>query len=186
MLKKQQIETRQKLLEEYQIKLWKKQKRYDIAKDVPRIDGALSAETDVLEQKYRINTLNGLIEKNLYLLKMLIFPANTPIEFKGDLPSFEYSLDDVVRVCKENSFHIGYLKAELKQKEHEFDQLAWDYKPQFSGKAAVEDRRQSSVSRSTTRTRPTASTSACRNTPTAAGGRKQQQQRHLVPSRRVS
>ncbi|HPN93837.1 MAG TPA: TolC family protein [bacterium] len=141
LLKKQQIETRQELLAAYEENLIKKQKRYDIAKDVPRID-VLTAELDVLEQKNRINSLKAaLMNKELELLKLLDMPFGAKVNFKGELRDFNYSLDQIVRNTSDNSFHVAYLREELKEDEREFRELAWDYKPVLTAKAGVENHR---------------------------------------------
>jgi outer membrane protein TolC len=141
LLKQQQIETRQELLAAYEENLVKKQKRYEIARDVPRID-VLTAELDVLEQKNRINSLKAaLMNKELDLLKLLDMPFGSKVNFKGDLRDFHYTLDQIVKNTSDNSFHIAYLRDELKEDEREFRELAWDYKPIFTAKAGVENHR---------------------------------------------
>ncbi|HOX28492.1 MAG TPA: TolC family protein, partial [bacterium] len=139
LLKKQQIETREKLLGEYEKKLWQQQERFDIAKDVPRID-VLTAELDVLNEKNRISSLKSdLIQKKLELLRLLDMPLATEVEFTGDLEPFNYSLDEVVAFTKQNSFQITYSKQEYDESEREFNQLAWDYKPIYNAKVGIED-----------------------------------------------
>ncbi|HOO56686.1 MAG TPA: TolC family protein [bacterium] len=141
ILKKEQIETRQGLLKEYEKKLWKQQKRYDIAKDVPKID-VLSAELDVLEQRYKINNLKAdLVEQKLEMLQLLNLPLNSEITFEGELQSFSYTLEEVVKNAKANSFEVVYLKEELKESERDFSELAWDYKPSYSAQMGVENHR---------------------------------------------
>ncbi len=140
LLKKDQIETRRKLLAEYEDKLQKQQKRFEIAKDVPRID-VLTAELDVLNEKNRIDTLKSdLIKKKLELMNYLNMPLGTELEITGELEAFDYSLADAVRLTKENSFQITYLQEELKESERAFKQLAWDYKPIYNAKLGIEDK----------------------------------------------
>lgn len=139
ILKKQQIETRQKLLQEYEEKLWKLRKRFEIAKDVPRID-VLTAELDVLNEKSRINTLRSeLVGNKLELLNILDLSLGVEVDFAGEIPSFNYNLKDIVRLTKENGFHIAYLTEEYKESLNEFNQLAWDYKPILSGRMGWEN-----------------------------------------------
>jgi len=141
ILKKQQIETRQKLLGEYEEKLWQQQKRFEIAKDVPRID-VLTAELDVLNERNRINTLKSdLLDKRYDLLRLLDKPLDVNVQLVGDLQSLDYSIEDVVELTKEHSFHVKYLEEEYKEDLREFDELAWDYKPILSASFGYENRR---------------------------------------------
>jgi len=141
LLKKQQIATREKLLKEYEKKLWQQQKRFEVARDVPRID-VLTAELDVLNERDRISSLQAdLVEKKYELLQLIDMPLDTNIDFTGELPSFDYSLREIVRITKDKSFNISYLKEELKEDQREFDELAWDYKPVFSAQIGIENRR---------------------------------------------
>ncbi len=139
LLKKDQISTREKLLKEYEEKLWKQQKRFEIAKDVPRSD-VLSAELDVLNEKNRINNLKSdLIKRKLELMNLISVPLGTEFDVVGDLQPFTYKLPEVVQLTKDNSFKVVYQKEELAESERTFKQLAWDYKPILSGKIGVED-----------------------------------------------
>jgi outer membrane protein TolC len=139
LLKKEQISTREKLLVEYEQKLWKQQKRFEIAKDVPRID-VLTAELDVLNEKNRISNLKSdLIKRKLELMQLINVPLGTDIEVTGELEPFNFTLANVVSLTKANSFQITYLQEELNQSERTFKELAWDYKPVYSAKIGVED-----------------------------------------------
>ncbi len=141
ILKQQQIETRQKLLKEYQAKLVQQQKRFEIAKDVPRID-VLTAELDVLNEQNRIDVLNGdLTQKKLELLQLLNLPYDTNVQFVGDIPSFDFTLPEIVSTTKQNSYQMTYLNSEFDEAQLKFQQLAWDYKPVFSAKVGYEDHR---------------------------------------------
>lgn len=141
LLKKQQIATREKLLGEYEEKLRQQETRFDVAQDVPKID-VLTAELDVLNEKNRINALKAdLIEKKYELLQLINMPLDTNIEFSGDLEPLDTPLNEVVSLTKKNSFQITYLKEEYKEDQREFNERAWDYKPIFSGRVGIEDKR---------------------------------------------
>jgi outer membrane protein TolC len=139
LLKKEQIETRQKLLQEYEEKLWKLNKRFEVAKDVQRID-VLTAELDVLNEEDRINSLKSeLMQDKLDLLNVLNLSLGVDVDFVGEISTFDYTPDDVVRLTKENSFYMTYLREEYDESEQQFKQLAWDYKPILSGKIGIEN-----------------------------------------------
>lgn len=141
LLKKQQISTREKLLGEYEEKLRQQETRFDVAQDVPKID-VLTAELDVLNEKNRINSLKAdLIEKKYELLQIINMPLDTNIEFSGELEPLDTQLDEVVSLTKKNSFQITYLREEYKEDQREFNERAWDYKPIFSGRVGIEDKR---------------------------------------------
>lgn len=141
LLKKQQILTRRKLMEEYEGKLIKLQKRFEIAKDVPRID-LLTAELDVLNEEIRINSLRTeLINKKLELLQLMGRPMMADeAAFEGDFQPFYWSLDEVVGKTLNNSYQLAYLQGELNEQEREYREVAWDYRPQMSGKMGFENR----------------------------------------------
>lgn len=141
LLKKEQIETREKLLAEYDEKLIQQQKRFDVAQDVPKID-VLTAELDVLNEKNRINALKAdLIDKKYELLQIINLPLESNIQFSGELQPLNNELKDVVDLTKKNSFQISYLSEEYKEDQREFNDRAWDYKPLFSGRVGVEGKR---------------------------------------------
>ncbi|MEW5947310.1 MAG: TolC family protein, partial [bacterium] len=142
LLKKDQIKTRHALLAEYEEKWEKLQKRFEIAKDVPRID-VYTAELDVLNEKLRINAL----ETDLAVLKMeLLQLMGRPIaaefvEFEGEFQPFDYTLDEIVEITKNNSYQLAYLSGELSEEEREYREIAWDYRPDLTGKIGIENKR---------------------------------------------
>ncbi|MFA6450567.1 MAG: TolC family protein [bacterium] len=139
LLKKEQISTREKLLKEYEEKLWKQQKRFEIAKDVPRID-VLTAELDVLNEKNRINNLRSdLVKRKLELLQLINLPFASDFDVVGELQPFNFSVAEVVKLTNDNSFQVTYLKDELKESERVFKELAWDYKPIYTAKIGAEN-----------------------------------------------
>lgn len=140
LLKREQIRTRQKLMGEYEEKLTKLQKRFEIAKDVPRLD-VLTAELDVINEKLRINGLrNDLVNYKLELLQLMGRPMLADeVLFQGEFQPFDYTLAEIVGVTKKNSYQLAYLDGELLDQQREFDDIIWDYRPTFSSKLGLEN-----------------------------------------------
>lgn len=144
LLKQQQIEDRKVLLAAYIKTHEDKKTRYEVAKDVQMID-VLTAELDVLNEEFRINNLeNDLLNKKMELLKLMGRPIGSRFTLAGrppDLESFEFGIDDIVQLTKDNSYQVAYLREEIGESQRELGDLKRDYLPKYTAKAGFEDRR---------------------------------------------
>lgn len=142
LLKQKQIEDRKGLLAAYVKTHQDKQTRYEIAKDVPMID-VLTAELDVLNEEGRINNLqNDLLNKKMELLKLMGRPVGSDFVLVGQPPnleSFEFGLDAIVKLTKDNSYQVTYLREEIGESNRELGDLKRDYKPKYTAKAGFEN-----------------------------------------------
>ncbi len=132
-LKEQQIATRQELLEQFQKQYQIKQQRMDANNLSVKIE-VLTAYSNVLTEKSRINTLNRQrFNRKMDLLRLIGMPVGADqVGFDGKMDNFgleDFDIDGMIRLALAQSSQVALAEAIAVERKRILDQLRFEYVP---------------------------------------------------------
>ncbi len=138
LLRNEQIEKRFELLEEFRRDWFNKQTRLREKEPNIKPEDVLQAETNVLNELGRLNTLFRLQARlKIGLLQLMGESIGQNIELTGPQDEAIFELEQAVGVGLENSVEIARLQEELREQERLLRQLVWEFAPDVSLQTGV-------------------------------------------------
>lgn len=136
LLREQQIEIRQDLLENFREKLRraqaKREKRMVIPLDV------LRAELNVLNEELRINSLmKDQLKRKMELLQLIGKPMGVSVTLKGELKDFEMDPEEAIWIAKENSLGVTLARERVEERARAARKSIWGHLPDLTVQAGV-------------------------------------------------
>ena len=140
LLQDQQIAIRRQSRDNFQRTFLRQEARF--ARRLATEEEKLSAELNVLNEDLAINGLvREQFNNKMELLRLIGQPIATAVRPTGELAPLSLSQDEAVAVAAANSVDLALAAENLREQQRVLAEVKWDYAPDLSLDAGVEDDR---------------------------------------------
>jgi len=142
LLQDQQIALRTASRDNFQVILRRQTERAE--KQLASEEDKLEAELNVLDEDVQINKLRRQQFSNkMELLRLVGRPIGTDVQIEGQADTFSLSQDEAVALALRNDVQIALREEQLAEQRRVVGEISWEYSPDISLRAGVEDGRRS-------------------------------------------
>jgi outer membrane protein TolC len=140
LLQQQQLEMRRESLRRFEKDRLEKKERYD--RRVTTEEDVLSAELSVLSDSLEVNSLElSQFSRTMELLRLIGQPLGTRVELEDRQLTFAIAPQQAVELALRNSLQVSVASERLKEQERVVAELGWEFAPDLTVGAGVEDGR---------------------------------------------
>ncbi|MEW6752352.1 MAG: TolC family protein [Candidatus Latescibacterota bacterium] len=142
LVQQRQLEMRRESLRSFEEEHQRKRGRYE--KRLTTEEDVLSAELSVLSDSLNINSLElSQFSRKMELLRLIGQPLGTQVELESRELVFGTTPQQAVELALRNSLQVALADERLKEQQRVVAETGWEYSPDLSLEAGVEDVRRS-------------------------------------------
>ena len=142
VLQDEQVAIREESKHGFQQTLERQRARYE--RNLATEEDVLNAELNVLNEELAISNIKReQLNRKMELLRLIGRPIGIHLRLDGELELFALEPDQAVDLALENSVQIALLDREVREQQRVVRETNWDYAPDLSVEAGVEDGRTS-------------------------------------------
>ena len=140
VLQDRQIAIREESKEGFSQTFERQKARYD--RSLATEEDVLNAELNVLNEELAISNIRReRLNRKMELLRLIGRPIGIDLRLGGELTEFALDADQAVDQALNNSVQIALLDREVREQERVVRETNWDYAPDLSVQAGVQDGR---------------------------------------------
>lgn len=142
LLQDRQIAVRETSRDNFRAILLRQTERF--MKQLTSEEDKLEAELQVLNEDVSINGLRRQQFSNkMELLRLIGRPIGTEVQLRGGADSLGFTQDEAVELALRNNVQIALREEQLAEQHRVVGEIGWEYSPDISLRAGVEDGRRS-------------------------------------------